>query len=143
MRVKQWAAVSLAIAALTIAPAGAAPIDAKPIGQKWAPTKARHAESLAQKIDGLLRAPLAQSIAGTIMSPSNATRVSIAVANGVKSVTLIDAKTAAVAGQWTLTAASNATDVARVSSAVLEGMGLKPFAQRTAKSIKNKAEGGK
>jgi hypothetical protein len=69
--------------------------------------------------------------------------VSIAIAKGEKSVTLIDAKTKTVSGLWTITAASNAEEVARISSAVLEGMGLKPLAQPAAKAIKNKAGGDK
>lgn len=142
MRMKQWAVLSLAIAALT-APANASQISANAPGHKWTPSKAAPAETLAQKIDGLVRAPIAQSVTGTIMSPTNTARVSIAIANGEKSVMLIDAPTRTVTGLWTITASSKAEDIARISTAVLEGMGLKPLAGRATKSLKNKTGGKK
>lgn len=132
-------AILLALAPLA---AAAKPIDAKP-AEKWAEAKHLTGESLSSKIDGLVRAPIASSTAGTIMSPANATRVSIAVAGEAKTVTLIDAKSLAQIGQWTITSASTPAEVASISSAVRNGMGLESKPALPAKDTGSKDTEGK
>jgi hypothetical protein len=139
MRAQRWTLIALMLTALSL-PANAAEILVKKPAAKWASAPST-AETLPSKIDGLLRAPLPQSVAGTIMSPWNATRLRINIADGLKSVTLIDAKSSAVAGQWTIAGTTNPDDVSRISAAILEGMGHK--ARTGAKPRANKVAAGK
>jgi flagellar hook-length control protein FliK len=148
MSTKVWASVAVLIAAISITPSAAAEraIASKPLQGKAAHVGAPKAQPLASRIDDLLHAQnLQPGYALTIMSPTKPIRVSVSARDVSKVVTLIDAKTSAEVGQWTISSETSAADIATISTTVLTRMGLnaKPDARPSNKPAPQKKPAAK
>jgi len=60
----------------------------------------------------------------TLMSPVNATRFSLVEKDGLKAISLVDAKTNAVIGQWTIDGTTSDDTIAEIAGTVSMRMGL-------------------
>lgn len=127
MSAKIWASVAVVTAVISVMPGAAADraIASKALQEKTAHASAPSVQPLAERIDGLLHAPnLQPGYALTIMSPTKPIRVSVTARDVSKVVTLVDAKTSAEIGQWTISSETSAPEIAEISTTVLTRMGL-------------------
>lgn len=127
MVAKVWTSIAVLTAAISVTPATAADraITSKAMQDKAAHREALKVQPLADQIDDLLHTPnLQPGYALTIMSPTKPVRVNVSARDVSKVVTLVDAKTSAEIGQWTISSETSAPEIAAISTTVLARMGL-------------------
>jgi hypothetical protein len=136
---------ALAVCMLIAAPASANPVYKESISQspaKIASAKNEHfvskPRSIAETIEHLIAAPDWQpGYTMVLTSAVNSMRLTLSMESAVKKISLLDAHSGSVAGEWRIDDTTPPKGINQITDAVLFGMGLKKD-QITNKAVQHK-----